>query len=147
MSSKSQLEANLAKAMRSGDELRKRTIRMALASVNQAEIDQRRTLADEEVQAILFKEIKARREAMEDAKRAGRQDLIDVSLQEIEVLEEFLPEPLSEAELETLARQAISEVGATSGKDMGQVMRVLLPRVQGRAENSQVSQIVRRLLG
>jgi hypothetical protein len=133
--------------MRKGDTLRKRTLRLALSAINQSEIDQRRTLPDPEVFAILQKEIKARREALEDAKRASRQDLIDQALSEIEVLEEYLPPPLSQEEIEALVRSAIAEVGAGSAKDMGQVMKVLLPRVQGRAENAQVSQIVRQMLG
>lgn len=146
MSLKSQLEADLTKAMRSGDTLRKRVIRMVLSAVHLSEIDQGHALTDSEVQALLQKEVKARREAIEDAERAGRQDLIDESIHEIEVLQDYLPQPLSAEEIEAMARKAIAEVGASSGREMGQVMKVLLPRVQGRAENSQVSQIVRQLL-
>jgi uncharacterized protein YqeY len=127
--------------------LRKRTIRMALAAINQAEIDQRHPLTEGEVQILLVKEAKARRESIEDARRAGRQDLIDESIHELEVLEDYLPEPLTRDEIEALAREAIAEVGATSARDMGQVMKVLLPRLQGRAQSSKVSEILRSLLG
>ena len=147
MSVKSELEKDLTTAMRNGDALRKRTIRMALSSINQVEIDQGHSLTEPEVHAILQKEVKARREAMEDAKRAGRQDLINESINEIEVLQVYLPQPLTTEEIEAMARTAIAETGANSGRDMGQVMKILLPRVQGRAESSQVSQIVRQLLG
>ncbi|HLE14211.1 MAG TPA: GatB/YqeY domain-containing protein [Anaerolineales bacterium] len=147
MSVKSELEKDLTTAMRNGDALRKRTIRLALSSINQVEIDQGHSLTEPEAHAILQKEVKARREAMEDAKRAGRQDLINESINEIEVLQVYLPQPLTTEEIEAMARTAIAETGANSGRDMGQVMKILLPRVQGRAESSQVSQIVRQLLG
>ena len=147
MSTKTQLENDLKDAMRSGDELRKRTLRMALSAVKLAEVEKGTKLDEPAVLAILQKEIKTQREAIADAERAGRPDLVAEAVAQISQLESYLPQPLTSAEIEALARAAIDEVGATSAREMGQVMKVLMPRVQGRAEGAQVSQIVRQLLG
>jgi hypothetical protein len=146
MSIKEQLESSLKDAMRSGDDLRKRTLRMALSAIRMAEIDKGSALDDSAVLAILQKEIKARHEAIADAQKAGRPDLEAGSREEIAVLEAYLPKQLTAAELEDLARQAIDEAGATSLREMGQVMKLLVPRLQGRAPADQASQVVRRLL-
>jgi hypothetical protein len=146
MSAKSQLENALKDAMRSGDDLRKRTLRMALSAIRLAEIDKGAALDDAAVLSLLQKEIKSRHESIEDARRANRPDLEEASQAEIAVLQEFLPRQLSPEELDALAREAIAEVGATSVKEMGQVMKVLVPRLQGRAPGDQASQVVRRLL-
>jgi len=147
MSTREQLENALKQAMRDHDELRKRVVRMALANIKQAEIDRRKALDEAGVVAVLQKEVKSRQEVIADAQRANRADLVDEAQAEIQILEAFLPQQLSEAELEELARQAIAETGATSPREMGQVMKALMPRVQGRAAGDQVSQAVRKLLG
>jgi len=147
MSTKTQLENDLKDAMRAGDELRKRTLRMALSAIKLAEVEKGTPLDEPAVLAILQKEIKTQREAIADAERAGRPDLTAEAAAQIRQLESYLPQPLTTAELETLARAAIDEVGAVSAREMGQVMKVLMPRIQGRAEGAQVSQIVRQLLG
>lgn len=147
MSTKEQLEAGLKEAMKAGDDLRKRTLRMALAAIRQAEIDGGKPLEESQVQLILQKEIKSRHEAIAEAQRAHRPDLETAAKDEIGVLEGFLPRQLAPEELDVLARQAVAETGATSQKDMGQVMKVLMPRLQGRASGDQASQAVRRLLG
>ena len=146
MSVKEQLQKALTQAMRQQDTLRKRVLRLALSAIKLAEAEKGRPLTDTEAWAVLQKEVKARHETIEGAERAGRQDLIDEARAEIAVLEEFLPAPLTPEELEALAREVIAEVGATSLKDMGKVMKPLLARVQGRASGSEVSQVVRRLL-
>jgi len=146
MDLKEQLDSALKDAMRSGDEVRKRTIRMVLAEVKNAEIDKGAALDDNGVLSILQKEVKSRRESIADAQRAGRPDLVAESEVEITILDGFLPEAFTPDELEALARQAIEEVNATSIREMGQVMKVLVPRLQGRATGEQASQIVRRLL-
>lgn len=146
MSIKIQLESALKDAMRAGDDLRKRTLRMALSAIRLAEVDKGAALEDAAVLSLLQKEIKSRQESIEDAQRAGRPDLIESSQAEIAVLQDFLPKQLSPEELETLAKQVIAEVGATSAREMGQVMKVLVPRLQGRAPGDQASQVVRRLL-
>ncbi len=147
MSTKEQLEAALKEAMKAGDDLRKRTLRMALAAIKFTEIDKGKPIDDAQTQAILQKEVKSRQEAIAEAQRAHRPDLETASQQEIAVLEEFLPRQLSAEDLDTLARAAIAEVGATSIKEMGAVMKALMPRLQGRASGDQASQAVKRLLG
>lgn len=148
MSLKTQLEDALKDAMRANDDLNKRTLRMALSAIRLAEIEKGRgSVMDESaVLGILQKEIKARQEAIADAERAGRPDLITEAQAEVHVLEKFLPKQFTPAELEDLARQAIAEVGATSIREMGQVMKVLMPRLAGRAPGDQASAAVRQLL-
>lgn len=146
MSLKTQLEDALKDALRSGDDLRKRVLRTTLAAIKQIEIDKRLTLDDAAVMAIVQKEIKSRRESIADAERANRPDLVAASQDEITLLESFLPKALTPLELEDLARQAIAEAGAASPAQMGQVMKLLMPRLQGRASGDAASQAVRKLL-
>jgi uncharacterized protein len=146
MDKKTQLENALKEAMRSGDEVKKRTLRMAISSIRLAEVDKGSALPDSAVMAILQKELKSRQETIEEAKRANRPNLADSTREEIAVLETFLPQQLSEQELENLAKQAIDETGASSPADMGKVMKALMPRLQGRATGDQASQAVRKLL-
>ncbi len=146
MDLKAQLNQALKEAMKSGDEIRKRTVRMALAAIKQAEIDRQVTLDDQGVLSILQREIKTRRESLEEAQKAGREDLVQALQAEIAVLQAFLPQALSVEELRALAKAVIEEVGASSAADMGRVMKALMPRVANRAPGDQVSQIVRSLL-
>jgi uncharacterized protein YqeY len=146
MNTRDQLDDDLKEAMRSGDELRKRTLRLVLSSIKLVEIDQGKRLDEGETFAVIQKEIKSYQESIADAKRADRPDLADEAGAEIEVLQVYLPQPLSQNEIETLAREAIKNVGATSPKEMGKVMKVLMPQVQGRADGSLVSKTVRQLL-
>lgn len=146
MDTQKQIESDFKDAMKAGDDLRKSTLRMALSSIKLAEVEKKGTLEEPDVLAIIQKEIKSRRESITDAQRADRADIVATSEAEISILEAYLPQPFSEAEIETMAQEAIDEVGATSPREMGKVMRVLMPRLQGRAEGSQVSQTVRQLL-
>jgi uncharacterized protein YqeY len=146
MTSKVDLENDLKDAMRTKDELRKTTLRMALAAIRMAEIEKRADMDEPAILGILQKEVKSRQEAIADAEKAGRQDLVAASQAEIGVLEKYLPQPFTDEELEALARQAIGEASATSVREMGQVMKVLMPRLAGRASGNQASQVVRRLL-
>lgn len=147
MDTKAQLENSLKDAMRSGDDLRKRTIRMVISEARLAEINKGKPLDEPEMIVILQKEVKSRNEAIADAQRAGRADLVAAAQDEIGVLETFLPKPFTPQELEALARQAIDEAQASSPGDMGKVMKLLTPRLQGRATGAQASQVVRQLLG
>ena len=146
MTTKTELETSLKDALRAGDDLRKRTLRMALSSIKQAEIDKSQVLDETGIASILQKEIKSRRESIVDAQRANRPDMIKAAEAEIAVIEGFLPKALSPEELEKLAKLVITELGVTSPKDVGQVMKALLPRLQGRAPGDQVSAVVRKLL-
>jgi uncharacterized protein len=146
MDKKTQLEIALKEAMRSGDDIVKRTLRMAIATIRLAEVDKCGPLPDSAVIAILQKEVKSRQETIEETGRANRPDLAESTREEIAVLETFLPQQLTEQELEQLAQQAIAETDATSPADMGKVMKVLMPRLQGRATGEQASQVVRKLI-
>jgi hypothetical protein len=146
METKLSLETALKDAMRHNDDLRKRTIRMALAAVKLAEIEKGAVLDESALVAILHKEIKSRRESIADAQKANRPDLVSGSEAEIIVLQEFLPQALSAEELRTMVAAAVDEAGAKTPADMGKVMKLVIPRAQGRAANDQISQVVRQLL-
>lgn len=146
MNTKERLAQDLKDAMRAKDEVRKRTIRMALAAVKNAEIDHQTELGETEILVILQKEVKSRHETIEGAEKAGRDDLISEAYHEIEILEKYLPQAISPAELEVIVKETISDIHATSMKDMGQVMQAVMPKVRGRADGKDVNQIVRKLL-
>jgi uncharacterized protein len=146
MDIKTQLTEAMKQAMRANDDVARRTTRMALAGIKQAEVDKRITLDEAAVIALLHKEIKNRQEAVEEAKRAKRPDLVADNEAEIKVLERFLPQGLGAQELRSLAQAAIAETGAASPADMGKVMKALMPRVAGRAPGDQVSAVVKELL-
>ena len=146
MLSREQFETELRQAMRSGDDLRKRTLRMVLSAIQLAEVEQRGPLEEAALMAILQKEVKTRHEAIADADKAGRGDLAQASKDELNLLQTYLPQALTPQELENLARQAISATGAEGPQDMGKVMKELMPQVQGRADGKVVSTLVRDLL-
>ncbi|HEY5158997.1 MAG TPA: GatB/YqeY domain-containing protein [Anaerolineales bacterium] len=146
MDTKNQLEVALKEAMKAGDDVRKRTIRMMLAAIRQVEIDKQVKLDETAMVSIIQKEIKTRKEAVDEARRASRQDIVNATEAEITVLQAYLPEAMNADELKSLAETAITEVGATSPADMGKVMKLLMPRVAGRASGDQVSNTVRQLL-
>jgi uncharacterized protein YqeY len=146
MNTKEKLTADLKDAMRARDTLRKRVLRLALASIKNAEIEKQAELSEAEVVKVLQKEVKERRDTIEGAQKAGRADLVAEAEAEITVLETYLPQQLSEAELEALVRGTIAEVGAASMREMGKVMSAIMPKVQGRADGKAVSQMVRKLL-
>ncbi|GAB4446678.1 MAG: GatB/YqeY domain-containing protein [Anaerolineales bacterium] len=146
MTLKDQLNQSMKDAMKSGDEIRKRTVRMALAAVKQAEVDKRIELDDAAVMALLQKEIKNRRESLEEAKKANRADLVEANQAEIAVLESFLPKAMPEEELRQIVQAAIAETGAASPADMGKVMKVVMAKAGGRAPNDVISRTVRELL-
>ncbi len=146
MNLKTQLNDSMKDAMKSGDEVRKRTVRMALAAVKQAEVDKRIELDDMAVIGLIQKEVKNRREAIEEAKKANRADLIADNEAEIKVLEAFLPKAMPEEELRGIVSAAIAETGAASPADMGRVMKIVMAKVAGRAPNDRISATVRELL-
>ena len=146
MNIKTQLNDSMKDAMKSGDEVRKRTVRMVLAAVKQAEVDKRAELDDMAVIALIQKEVKNRRESIEEAKKADRADLISDNEAEIKVLEVFLPKAMPEDELKAIVQAAIQETGASSMADMGKVMKIIMEKVAGRAPNDKISSVVRELL-
>jgi len=146
MDIKTELNNAVKEAMKSGDEVRKRTVRMVLAAIKQVEVDRRITLDDAAVISILQKEIKLRKEALDESQKANRADLAAEAQAEIDVLIVFLPKGLSPEELRTLVMQAVIETGAVQPADMGKVMKNLLPKIAGRAPGDQVSAFVREVL-
>jgi uncharacterized protein YqeY len=146
METKIQLEGALKEAMKAGDDVRKRTIRMVLTAIRQVEIDRQVKLDENAVLSIIQKEIKTRKDAVVEARGANRLDIVSATEAEIIVLQGYLPQALNEGELKALAKEAIDEAGAASPADIGKVMKLLMPRVAGRATGDQVSTTVRQLL-
>jgi len=146
MDLKSTLQADLKDALRRGEETRKSTLRMALTAIKLAEVEKSAHMDEAAYLAVIQKEIKARREAIADAEKANRPELIRQAEDEIKILQVYLPAALSQDELEGMAKAAIAEAGASSIREMGQVMKILMPRLQGRATGEQASQAVRKLL-
>jgi uncharacterized protein YqeY len=143
---RAKLETALKDAMRANDDVRRRTIRMVLAAIKFSEIEKGTALEDITILSILQKEVKSRRESIQEAQKANRLDLVNANEAEIRVLDGYLPEPLSPDEFIAMAKAAIAEVGAKSPSEMGKVMKILLPRIQGKIPSDQVSQVVRQLL-
>jgi uncharacterized protein YqeY len=146
MSLKDRLETGLKEAMKSGDRVAVAAIRLSLSEVKNAMIDKRRPLEDNEVVNILRSGVKKRQESIEMFAKGGRQDLIDKETAEIKVLEGFLPAAMAAEELEALVAAAIAETGAASMKDIGKVMKSVLPRVAGRADGAEINKLIRARL-
>jgi uncharacterized protein YqeY len=146
MELKNKLETALKEAMRSNNEVTRRTIRMVLSAVKFAEVDKGIVLDDTALLGIIQKEVKSRNEAISEAQRANRNDLVEANQAEITVLETFLPKQLSQTEVDEIVRQAIAEAQASSMTDMGKVMKVLMPKLQGRVAGDVISQTVRKHL-
>jgi len=140
------IEDELAEAMRARDGLRRDALRLILSNLRAAEKELQRELHDEEELQVLQREKKKRIEAAEAFRAGGNEERAEREEQELAVIEEFMPEPLSEEELETIIDDAIAECGATSLRDLGRVMADVMPQVAGRADGGQVSQLVREKL-
>ena len=140
------IEDAMRDAMRARDEQRTQTLRMAMAAAHNLRIERRRDLTDDEVVDVLGKQVKQRRESIAMYRDAGREDRAVAEEAEAAILAEFLPQQLTEDEIERLARAAVAETGASSPADMGKVMGRLSPRTRGRADGRAVSEVVRRLL-
>ena len=144
---KSQIQSDMKTAMKAGDKTRLGVIRLILAAVKQREVDERIELDDSQVLAVLDKMVKQRRDSIEQFSAAGREDLVDVERFEVEVIQGYLPAALTEAEIADLVESAVGESGAAAMSDMGKVMAILRPQVQGRADMGAVSALVKRRLG
>ncbi len=147
MTLKERFQSDVKDAMKEKDKVRKDAIQMLRAAVLQIEKDKQVTLDDDGVVEVLAKELKSRREALAEIEKGGREDLAQGLRQEISIISSYLPEPLTEAELEVIVREAVAKTGAQSAKDMGRVMKETLPMVKGRADGGQINAIVKRLLG
>jgi uncharacterized protein YqeY len=133
--------------MKEKDKLRKDAIQMLRSAVLQIEKDKLITLDEEGLVEVLAKELRSRKDALVEIEKGSREDLTENLKREIAIIQAYLPEPISEAELEAIVREAFIETGAQSVKDMGKVMKVVLPKVKGRADGSQINAIVKKLLG
>jgi uncharacterized protein YqeY len=140
------LQEEMKAAMKSGDKDKLSTIRMLISEIKKVQIDSKKELSDEEIISILQKYIKQRKEAYTQYEQAGRKDLAEKELKEIEIVQQFLPPPLSEEELIKIVEETIQEVGASSIKDMGKVVKAVMDKVKGRAEGSLISKIVKEKL-
>jgi uncharacterized protein YqeY len=146
MELRKKIEDGLKEAMRSSDHTRKRTYRLLLASIKFAEVEKGSTLDDQAIQAIIQKEIKIRRESIDGAQQAHRDELSQQSLTEISILESFLPRQMSDEEIVTLIKSVVAETGAQGPAGTGQVMKAVMPKIQGRAPGDRVSRLVREIL-
>ena len=146
MNLKERLQTDLVQAMKTHDETKKWVIKMIKAAIQLAEVAKGKELDQDEIMAIIQKEIKTRQEAKADAEKAHREDLVAQADQEIACLKTYLPTQLNAEELKELVRSVIAECNATSIKDMGVVMKTLQPLLAGRASNAEASQVVRELL-
>ncbi|MFC1688821.1 GatB/YqeY domain-containing protein [Pseudomonadota bacterium] len=146
MSLKSRIQDDVKSAMRAHEREQLAALRLITAAIKQIEVDERIELDDERVLAVLDKMVKQRRESLEQYENAGREDLAEKERFELGLIQGYLPEPLSEAELAELIKSTVSELGAGSIRDMGSVMNALRPRVQGRADMKAVSQAVKTQL-
>jgi uncharacterized protein YqeY len=141
------IQEALKQAMIAKDATRRDTLRMIQSAFKQVEVDERRELTAEDAVAVLQREVKKRRESVEEARRIGRSDIADSEAEQLAVLEAFLPRQMSRDEIAVLVQEAIAATGASSGKDMGKVMGALMPKVKGLADGRLVNEVVRELLG
>ncbi len=146
MSLKEQLTQDIITASKTGDGKKRDVLRMLQAAIKQVEIDDRITLDDDGVQQVLTKQAKQRRESIAEYSKGGRADLVAQEEYELQIIEAYLPQMMSREEIQVFAQQAITDTGASSAKDMGQVMAKLMPQVKGKADGRLVNEVVRELL-
>lgn len=140
------LSEDLKESLKSRNSLKSSVIRLLKSSIKYREIEKKAPLSDDEIIEVIMSGIKQRRESIEQFSKGGRTDLVQKESNEIEIMQAYLPQPLTEEELVDEVKSVIKEVGATSAKDMGKVMKALMPRVKGRAEGTKVSSIVKELM-
>jgi len=140
------LQDEMKTAMKSGDRDRLSVIRMLISEIKKVQIDKKKELSDDEIIQVLQRYAKQRKESIKQYKEAGREDLAQKEEAELKVVQEFLPQPLSEEEIQKIVDQVIEETGASSIKDMGRVMKSVMEKIKGRADGSIVSSIVKKKL-
>jgi len=146
MSLSDRLNDDMKLAMKSQDKFKLSVIRMVRAAIKNIEIDQRKPLEEQEVLDVLNREVKQRKDSLQEFEKAGREDLAETLKAEIVILMEYMPQQLSDEEVKAIVQQTIQEVGASSKADMGKVMSALMPKVKGRADGKVVNQFVQQLL-
>ncbi|MDW7650449.1 MAG: GatB/YqeY domain-containing protein [Bacillota bacterium] len=140
------IQNDMKQALKSGEKLRLSTLRMLVSALKNESIEKRQELTTEEVLTVVQREVKQRRNAMEEYKKGNRDDLVSQAEAEIAILEAYLPKQLSDDELEAIVRQTMAEVNVTSPKEMGKLMGKLMPQVKGKADGTRVQATVKRLL-
>ncbi|NLK43298.1 MAG: GatB/YqeY domain-containing protein [Tissierellia bacterium] len=145
MSLKEKLMEDLKDSMKSKDRIKKDTITMVRAAIKQREVDERIELSDDDILDIISKQLKEKRMAIEEFKKGQRDDLVELTEQEIDILLKYLPEQLTEEEVEQIVLDTIKEVNATSIKDIGLIMKAVMPKVKGRTDGNIVNKIVRKI--
>jgi uncharacterized protein YqeY len=140
------IEADLKSSLKAGDKRRVATLRLLLAALKNEKIQAQRDLTGEEVEAVLRRAVKQRRDSIEQYARGGRQDLVDAETAELAIIEEYLPKGLSDAEVESELRAIVQEKGLTSAKDVGLAMKEVMARHRGRVDGKKAQEIARRLL-
>jgi len=146
VSIKEKLTSDLKESLKSGDKAKLSVVRMLLSSIKNKEIDKRGELSEDEGLDVLSHAAKLRKESIEEFAKGGREDLVQKEKEELKVVENYLPEQLSEDKLKEIAKLAILEVSATSAKDIGKVMKILMPRLKGKADGKIVNKIVQQAL-
>lgn len=146
MSLSERLNEDMIQTMRDKNKFKLSVIRMIRSSIKNVEIDQRRSLEDNEVLDILSRELKQRKDSLQDFEKAGRNDLADAVKAEIEIIAEYMPKQLTEEEITVIVKQTIQETGASSKADMGKVMGALMPKVKGRSDGKLVNRVVQQQL-
>ncbi|MBQ7515519.1 MAG: GatB/YqeY domain-containing protein [Schwartzia sp.] len=148
MSLMEKLTADMKEAMKAREAGKERlsVIRLVRGAIRQQEIDGKKELTDDDILAVIGKEVKQRRDSIEEFQKGGRDDLVKQNEAEIAILMEYLPQQLTEDEVRTLVKEAIEATGAATAKDMGKVMKELMPKVKGRADGKMVNTLVRALL-
>ena len=146
MSLKTQLQTDLKSAMRDGDKPKRDTLRMLMAAIKQEEVDSRSTVDDDGILAILTRQMKQRRESIADYEKAGRLEQVEQEKYEMALIEAYLPQMMSQAEIEPIVAQIIADLGVTDMKGIGQVMGQVMAQLQGKADGRLVNQVVRQQL-
>lgn len=146
MSLEKQLMADLKESMKTKDKVRKNTITMVRAAIKQREVDERIELSDQDILDIMSKQLKEKKMAIEDFRKGERQDLVDLTDEEIEILLKYLPKQLTEEEVEEIVRETIKEVDAKSMKDIGTIMKAVMPKVKGKTDGKVVNKLARKIL-
>jgi uncharacterized protein YqeY len=147
MSLSDRLNEDMKQAMKSQDKFKLSVIRMVRSTIKNSEIDLKRSLDDNEVLDVLTREIKQRKDSLQEFTKAGRDDLAESLKAELVILAEYMPQQLSEEEVKAIVQQTIQQIGASSKADMGKVMTALMPQVKGRADGKLLNQLVQQLLG
>jgi uncharacterized protein YqeY len=142
----STLQADMKQALKAGEKLRLSTLRMLISSIKNESIEKRNELTDEEVLTVIQREVKQRRNAIEEYKKGNRDDLVIQAEEEIAFLEAYLPKQLSDEELEALVKETMAEVNISSPKEMGKLMAKLMPKVKGKADGTRVQAMVKKFL-